>query len=262
MAGKYQALSQHLLSLGCDRWTASFAEIEAILGFPLPNSARQHNAWWANQHGQGYKQCSSWMEADWHSADLDLALQTVTFVRLSSPKSASGGHLRLAGVSIAKANKFRGVEDNPVKHDWDTSPAMSTSVEFQWQHAGAVRLLGGRLVFPSEISALPGLYRFRIRNKAGAESRYVGETDNLSRRMGNYRNPGPTQATNIRMAEILVAALAAGAEVALSIATDTTFVVRDGQRAPADLAMKCVRRMFENFVQYAEWDEEIESLNR
>ena len=25
---------------------------------------------------------------------------------------------------------------------------------------------------------------------------YVGETDNLQRRLAHYRNPGPTQATN------------------------------------------------------------------
>jgi hypothetical protein len=37
---KYEPLERHLSALEWDRWDASFAEIEAILGTPLPPSAR------------------------------------------------------------------------------------------------------------------------------------------------------------------------------------------------------------------------------
>ena len=39
---------------------------------------------------------------------------------------------------------------------------------------------------------------------------YVGESDNFSRRMGNYRNSGPTQSTNIRLDALLTDTLNTG----------------------------------------------------
>lgn len=102
----------------------------------------------------------------------------------------------------------------------------------------------------------------RIRNNIGSESRYVGETDNLRRRLTWYRNPGSTQATNVRMNEIVIKALEGGAEVAISIVTETAWFIQDAERVRADLSKKSVRRLFENFVQVAEGDAAIESLNR
>ena len=37
---KYHPLSERLKGHGQDDWQASFAEIEEVLGFPLPKSAR------------------------------------------------------------------------------------------------------------------------------------------------------------------------------------------------------------------------------
>lgn len=76
---KYEPFERHLL--GLDRrveQSLSFAEIENILGCPLPPSARAHQAWWANQRGAGHTQAHSWMGAGWHTCGLDLKAKRVT----------------------------------------------------------------------------------------------------------------------------------------------------------------------------------------
>ena len=53
--GKYRKLYAHLRDLGAHEWRTSFNEIEEILGFNLPPSARRHRPWWANQRlGRGH----------------------------------------------------------------------------------------------------------------------------------------------------------------------------------------------------------------
>ena len=56
----------------------SFDEIEAILGFTLPVSARTYSAWWAN-NPQPNRQSNAWLSAGWKTDDLDLDGETVTF---------------------------------------------------------------------------------------------------------------------------------------------------------------------------------------
>ncbi|PWR21441.1 DUF7662 domain-containing protein [Zavarzinia aquatilis] len=76
---KYSELSFHLARLDTSVWTASFDEISHILGFPLPSSAYNYPAWWANQTGVGHTQSLAWQSAGWKTTDLDLKGQRVTF---------------------------------------------------------------------------------------------------------------------------------------------------------------------------------------
>ena len=46
--GKYRRLYAHFCGLRSQEWSASFVEVEAVIGFHLPASARLHRAWWAN----------------------------------------------------------------------------------------------------------------------------------------------------------------------------------------------------------------------
>jgi len=78
---KYRRLTSHLESLKGTEWIARFKEIEAILGFALPKSAYEYQAWWSNQAGDGHSQSSSWQSAGWRTAELELAKQQVTFFR-------------------------------------------------------------------------------------------------------------------------------------------------------------------------------------
>ena len=58
-------------------------------------------------------------------------------------------------------------------------------------------LVNDRLKIPV-LGVRPGIDRFEVPDSDGSEvGTYIGESDNLERRMGNYRNPGPTQPTNV-----------------------------------------------------------------
>ena len=50
-----------------------FGTVEAILGRTLPDSARKHREWWANDQSQPSRHCRAWLEAGWrvHSVLLD-----------------------------------------------------------------------------------------------------------------------------------------------------------------------------------------------
>lgn len=76
---KYRKLTEHLNALDSLRWTASFAEIEAILGFRLPESAYRYPAWWANQTGEGHSHCAAWKNIGWRTEELSLSNRQVSF---------------------------------------------------------------------------------------------------------------------------------------------------------------------------------------
>lgn len=82
---KYRNLYYHLHDLQVAEWRASFKEIETILGFKLPPSARLHRPWWANQKNPGtHTHSQSWAAAGWITADVDLRAEALTFRRKSS----------------------------------------------------------------------------------------------------------------------------------------------------------------------------------
>ena len=84
--GKYQRLYTHLCSLQPDEWSTSFDEIEAIIGFELPPSARLHRPWWANQSsGNGHSQALAWSVAEWETAEVDMDSETLLFRRRKRP---------------------------------------------------------------------------------------------------------------------------------------------------------------------------------
>ncbi len=59
----------------------SFAEVERVLGGPLPASARKHRAWWGNETGRGHSHARSWMDARRQTRNVDLNTATVEFVK-------------------------------------------------------------------------------------------------------------------------------------------------------------------------------------
>ena len=78
--GKYGALYKHLCDLPQQEWRTTFSEIESILGFALPPSARRHRPWWANQGrngGNGHSHARAWNAAGWETADVDMRAETL-----------------------------------------------------------------------------------------------------------------------------------------------------------------------------------------
>lgn len=123
---------------------------------------------------------------------------------------------------------------------------MRVAIDVELRPVGAVALGSeGKLEFPG-LSVQPGIYQFRL---VGADTSavYIGESDNLRRRLAHYRSPGPTQPTNIRLNERLRTHLAAGGTVEVSVATEAELQL-DGAAAPLDLAKKASRLLVENAV--------------
>jgi hypothetical protein len=90
--GKYEPLADHLQRERQDEWTATFAEVEKVLEFPLPASARRYREWWGNQRGTGHSQAKGWQDAGWQVWRVDLAGEAVTFRRRGSrPSPGSDG---------------------------------------------------------------------------------------------------------------------------------------------------------------------------
>ena len=56
-----------------------FAEIEEIIGKPLPPSAHKHPAWWANDSTGSHTHARAWMRAGWKVDHIDLANEYVEF---------------------------------------------------------------------------------------------------------------------------------------------------------------------------------------
>ena len=80
--GKYAPLHDFLRAHAQREWRTTFREIEGILGFRLPNSARIHRPWWANQgQGGGHSHALAWEMAGWRTAEVDLSGETLVFRR-------------------------------------------------------------------------------------------------------------------------------------------------------------------------------------
>ncbi|MGQ0609824.1 MAG: DUF7662 domain-containing protein [Paracoccaceae bacterium] len=124
---KYDPLTKHLASRGQVRVPMNFEEIERLLGFDLPASARKHRAWWSNNPDSSVI-TKAWLSAGYQSEQVDLASGKLTFSRLNTvetpssdlPTSAGSGNLHpLVGSmkgTITIAADFDLTE--PAAEDW------------------------------------------------------------------------------------------------------------------------------------------------
>ena len=100
--GKYRPLFDHLENgREGDEWRADFSEIERILGFALPPSARRYSAWWSNTGC--HSQARAWLGAGWRVDRADMDAETVTLRRFAPPKRK----LSLANWSVSRAVLLR-----------------------------------------------------------------------------------------------------------------------------------------------------------
>lgn len=249
---KYDPLRELLAQEPGESIRLSFDEIEEIISASLPESARRYPAWWANDATAG-RQAHAWLSAGWKTAQVDLAGKRVTFMRGGFVPPASARPVQTAHPPKQEVPRFDDLPDAP-------EGDVELSVQMQWKRLGAIRLdVGGALAFPP-VPQLPGLYRFRL-NGASAQ-RYVGETMDLRRRFQHYRAPGPTQATNLRINEILRTHLAAGGAIEVDIFTGPVSVRIGQETSVLDLADKSARRLLEHAALVADGATDIESLNR
>lgn len=251
VVSKYDPLQRHLEHISDAMWHTTFAEIERILGFSLPPSARSHQAWWANSNDH-MPQHRAWLDVGWRTIDLNLSAGNVAFQRTASWQPRT----------VASSTKTKSASLESALLDWDSSDrTLVCGLGMTWRPLGQVRRdTSGRLTLPKP-PAQPGIYCFRVRHD-GTERRYIGETDNLARRFNNYRTPGGTQPTNVRINAILLEALCSGAEVSASAVIDGAWVNWGTAPVKADLSNRSARCLFENAAIIESGALEIETLNR
>ncbi len=132
--GKYAPLYRYLLALTAIDWRTSFSELEAILGFQLPNSARLYRPWWSNQNrGAGHSHALAWSAAGWKTRAVDLEAETLVFERMQG-SSASLDHSTRGG-------KFNLDKLWPAIPGGSWPPGFSVSREQIYDESG--RLTGG-----------------------------------------------------------------------------------------------------------------------
>lgn len=118
------------------------------------------------------------------------------------------------------------------------------STSFSWVPVGAVSLDDQQKIKFPKTGAQPGLYRFKIIS-ADDRSQYIGESDQLSRRLQNYRTPGPSQQTNLRLNALLIEHLKRGDQVSLSVVIDGVTANCAGREHRVDLSVKSERILLE-----------------
>lgn len=114
---KYKPLSDRLTDHSGEEWRASFSDLEEVLGFPLPKSARKGRAWWGNDGDKGHHK--AWGGVGWNIHDIDPASEYVTFRRAEAggfkPEPAAAGDrvqpeaMRKASETLSRSNAFRDV---------------------------------------------------------------------------------------------------------------------------------------------------------
>lgn len=77
---RYAPLAAFLQSQPQERAELTFAEVEKIIGGPLPTSARKHPSWWAND-SVGHVQSRQWLEVGWRMLSVNITDAKVTFHR-------------------------------------------------------------------------------------------------------------------------------------------------------------------------------------
>ena len=99
--GKYAPLYHHLSARSEAEWCTSFGEIEGILGFRLPNSARRYRGWWSNRGKDGGPcHALAWQAAGWRTGSIDLGAETLVFQRTVDVYARAGKSTRVRRFDI------------------------------------------------------------------------------------------------------------------------------------------------------------------
>jgi hypothetical protein len=106
----------------------------------------------------------------------------------------------------------------------------------------------------------PAIYRW-LTERDEKSSVYIGETENLVRRLTHYLKPGPSQITNKRLRDRLDEELRLGARISFETLAFDPFSINGHLYSTANLGSKEVRCFVENLL-LSQLPPEIERLNR
>ena len=136
---KYEPLKRHLEGMFQHvEVRLGFVEIERILGFSLPRSALDHQAWWSNTR-VGHSHAAAWLDAGWKTTALDLAARQVGFVKASdipngvAEEGAPFQHLDARAIvlppSALSPRALRMIDHHVETHGGDRVSACSTLLD-------------------------------------------------------------------------------------------------------------------------------------
>jgi hypothetical protein len=93
---KYKPLSDRLSSHAGDEWRVSFEDVEGVLGFPLPKSARTSGAWWSASDKAHHQ---AWLAHGWRVEEVDRTIGSVVFRR--DPRAVEPARPELQSVTTS-----------------------------------------------------------------------------------------------------------------------------------------------------------------
>ena len=141
---KYGPLSERLAGHPGDQWRASFAEIEEVLGFPLPRAARTRTAWWSNNSDRRHSR--AWTLPGWEVGEVDHTAGAVTFRRPVSEAELQNPTVQETSVQVVPAVEPRRFAPDlgPLKRpSWGLAAAIAAGVALT-AGVGALVLRGVR----------------------------------------------------------------------------------------------------------------------
>ncbi len=122
---KYHPLTVRLDGQKGPDWRVSFAELEAVLGFPLPKRARSAQSWWSNLGSEPHQR--AWMLNGWEVGQVDIPGGHVTFRKKGATPAIRNGEDRPTGT-----------EEPAILSRLDASPKWGVALI-----AGSVALVAG-----------------------------------------------------------------------------------------------------------------------
>jgi hypothetical protein len=193
---KYEPLKRFLESIQptVNVESLTFGEIEGVLGFKLPKSAYEHRAWWSNQtFPEDHPHAQFWLEAGWMVDSVD-QLDTRVHFRRTTSKSTQKVDQSIGSTKHSYHPPKAVIEQNVGRSQPRKDLQLLLMLGFE--EVGRWFLDGNSVQFRLAKSENERniLYAFVVQGNV----QYIGKsTMTLSGRMNGYRNPDPTQTTNI-----------------------------------------------------------------
>lgn len=228
---KYDPLKLHLAQLPDFEWTASFDEIERILGGSLPASAATHRTWWANSGGLLVHQ-EAWLTAGWRVRQVDISRRHVTFQRARIGSALARAAAQPAPAKVG-ARPENGLPAQLRKALETSRKPLNLSARIDWSEIGSGRRNGTGWHLP-EAGQVPALCRFHI--FSGDDHRVVvaitRDLDGFLRAVEAGRSNGGDTARAREVAD----AMAEADHVVVDAATPgQAWILVDGRGHKADL---------------------------
>lgn len=246
--GKYDPLRRFLSELDGSEWAATFDQVEQVLGFRLPASARKWRPWWANVEN-GPSQTRAWAAAGWNTRHVNLLDETLEFVRAGPAVSERVEKNSNAPVPAVEDLDLARLLDRAFVHAATIEPERGLDgalLEFtpqsRYAHAATMRLnrYGSGPFCRFDVKTLPptsGVYVVTIDNVPV----YVGVAVDLAKRWGpaGYAHISPRacyengQSTNCKVNKYILRAARDGCQIDLWI---------HGNPDPAPIEASLIRR--------------------